>query len=194
MSEPAPSIDIITAHDRALAKTGRVVAGIGAQPLDIPSRCTDWSVRDLLNHVVAGNLWVPELVGGKTIAEVGDRLDGDQLGSDPVAAYNKSASAASAAFAAPGGLDAPCAVSYGPVPGREYASHRFLDVLVHGWDLAVATGQDTTLDPELVAFCWAIAEPEAAMITGSGMFGTRISVPDDADAQTRLLGLLGRQA
>ena len=52
-------------------------------------------------------------------------------------------------FAAPGALDAPCAVSYGPVPGSVYAGHRFLDVLIHGWDLAKATGQNTNLAPEL---------------------------------------------
>ena len=75
------------------------------------------------------------------------RLDGDLLGDDPAAAYAASAAAAAAVFRRPGALDAPCAVSYGPVPGSVYAGHRFLDVLVHGWDLAVATGQDYALDP-----------------------------------------------
>jgi hypothetical protein len=41
-------------------------------------------------------------------------------------------------------MQAPCAVSYGPVPGEVYLGHRFIDVVVHGWDVAKGTGQDTT--------------------------------------------------
>jgi uncharacterized protein (TIGR03086 family) len=75
------------------------------------------------------------------------------LGGDPLSAYDASAQVAAAAFEAPAALDAPCAVSYGPVPGSVYAGHRFIDVLIHAWDLAVATGQDTTLDIDLVEAC-----------------------------------------
>src|SRR2546430_4369451 len=49
---------------------------------------------------------------------------------------------------------------------------RFIDVVVHGWDVAKATGQDTTLDPELVEACWAVIEPQKEMLLGSGAFGT----------------------
>jgi hypothetical protein len=77
-----------------------------------------WDVRALVNHVVAGNLWAAELAAGATISEVGDHLDGDALGTDPLGAYDASAKAAAAVFAIPGTLKAPYAVSYGPVPGR----------------------------------------------------------------------------
>src|SRR6516225_3393562 len=73
--------------------------------------------RGLVNHLVAGNLWAAELAAGGTIEGVGSRLDGDLLGDDPAAAYAASASASAAVFRRPGALDAPCAVSYGPVPG-----------------------------------------------------------------------------
>jgi uncharacterized protein (TIGR03086 family) len=91
---------------------------------------------------VSGNLWAAELTAGRTIDEVDDRLDGDVLGDDPLGAYDASATAAAAAFELPSTLDAPCAVSYGPVPGSVYAGHRFVDVLIHGWDVGIATGQD----------------------------------------------------
>ena len=84
-------------------------------------------------------------IGGKTIEEVGDRLDGDVLGDAPLDAYDRSAAIAAAVFRAPGAMDAPCAVSYGPVPGSVYCGHRFLDVLVHGWDVAVSTGQSVSV-------------------------------------------------
>ena len=79
-----------------------------------------------------------------------------------------------------------------PVPGSVYAGHRFIDVFIHGWDLARATGQDPSLDPELVAACTEVLEPQLAMLQGSGLFGTPVEVPARADAQTRLLASLGR--
>jgi uncharacterized protein (TIGR03086 family) len=91
-------------------------------------------------------------------------------------------------------MERPVAVSYGPVPGEIYAGHRFIDVLVHGWDLAKATRQDTTLDATLVAACWDVIEPQLDMLAGSGAFGTTVVVPDDADQQTKLLAALGRRA
>jgi uncharacterized protein (TIGR03086 family) len=156
--------------------------------------CDDFDVRALLNHVVSGNLWVEPLVSGKTIEQVGDQFDGDVVGDDPSAAYDASARLACDAFERPGAMDAPVAVSYGPVPGEVYAGHRFIDVLIHGWDLAVATAQDTTLDPELVETCWEIVRPQQDLLRGSGVFGTEIDVPADASSQTRLLALLGRRA
>jgi uncharacterized protein (TIGR03086 family) len=91
-------------------------------------------------------------------------------------------------------MDAPVGVSYGPVPGSIYCGHRFLDVLIHGWDVARSTGQDGTLDPQLVEACWEVVEPQAEMLAGSGMFGTAGSAPAGADRQTALLVMLGRSA
>jgi uncharacterized protein (TIGR03086 family) len=100
---------------------------------------------------------------------------------------------AAAAFRAAGAMDAPCAVSYGPVPGSVYCGHRFLDVLVHGWDVAKSTGQDTTLDPALVEALWVVVEPQLDMLAGSGAFGTKVEAPAGADRQTQLLEALGRE-
>jgi uncharacterized protein (TIGR03086 family) len=186
--------DLPELHDRSLQATARIVAGIKDDQWGAPTPCDDWDVRFLTNHVVSGNWWVQELAGGKTIEEVGDRLDGDVLGDDPSRAYDESARAAAAAFRAPGAMEAPMAVSYGPVPGEVYAGHRLIDVLIHGWDLAVATGQDTTLDPELVDACWRVVEPQMSALGSSGAFGSTVEVPADADAQTRLLAALGRKA
>jgi uncharacterized protein (TIGR03086 family) len=180
-------------HERALASTARYVAGVREEQWHETTPCEEYDVRALLNHVVSGNFWVAPLVEGKTIAEVGDVYDGDVLGDDPMAAYEASAREAAAAFNTPGAMETPVAVSYGPVPGEIYAGHRFIDVLIHGWDLAKATGQDTTLDPELVDACRAVVEPQAELLEGSGMFGGEVQVPADAGPQTRLLARLGRR-
>ena len=186
--------DLPQVHRQALDATGRIVAGIDAQQLGAATPCGDFDVRALLNHVVAGNLWVDPLVAGKTIEEVGDRYDGDVVGDDLAGSYDASARAAAEAFERPGAMAAPVAVSYGPVPGEVYAGHRFVDVLIHGWDLAVATGQDRSLDPQLVDAAWEVVEPQLGLLQGSGMFGTAIEVGADADAQTKLLAALGRRA
>jgi uncharacterized protein (TIGR03086 family) len=180
-------------HERALASTRAYVAGVEAGQWHDTTPCPEYDVRTLVNHLVSGNFWVAPLVAGSTIADVGDKLDGDVLGDDPLATYEQSAGEAAAAFSAPGAMEASVAVSYGPVPGEIYAGHRFIDVLIHGWDLAKATGQGTALDPELVEGCLQVVEPQADLLKGSGMFATDVEVPPDADPQTRLLALLGRR-
>src|SRR5689334_15822622 len=67
-----------------------------------PTPCSDWDVRTLVNHVVGELLWVPPLLEGRTIAEVGDRFDGDVLGDDPAAVATDAARALQAAASEPG--------------------------------------------------------------------------------------------
>ena len=184
--------DIAELHARALDATGRIVNSVAADRWHAATPCDGWDAHELVNHVVAGNLWAAELAAGGTIPGVGSRLDGDLLGDDPAAAYAASASAAAAVFRRPGALDAPCAVSYGPVPGSVYAGHRLLDVLVHGWDLAVGTGQDSALDPELMEAAQQIIEPQLDAFRTAGALAPAVAVPADASAQTRFLAMLGR--
>jgi uncharacterized protein (TIGR03086 family) len=175
-------------HRQALAATGVIVAGIKPDQLDSPTPCDDYDVRGMLQHVISGNYWVAPLVEGKTIADVGDTLDREFFPDE----YADSATLADDAFSSPGAMEKPVAVSYGPVPGAVYAGHRFIDVLIHGWDLAKATGQDTRLNAELVDACWEVVTPQIDLLKGSGMFGSVVKVRDDADAQTKLLATLGR--
>ena len=184
--------DITELHAQALEATGRIVRGIAADRWHASTPCPGWDARALVNHLVSGNLWAAELAAGGTIDGVGSRLDGDLLGDDPASAYAASASAAAAVLRRPGTLDAPYAVSYGPVPGSVYAGHRFLDVLVHGWDLAAATGQHYALDPELMQACQQVIEPQLDAFRSAGALAPPVAVPADASAQTRFLAMLGR--
>src|SRR5947209_19339742 len=187
------AVDLPYVHEQALEHTRRYVAGVKDDQWKAPTPDEDWDVRALVNHVVSGNFWVAPLVEGKTIEEVGDQYEGDVLGSDPVAAYDQSAKEAAAAFNAPGAMAAPCAVSYGPVPGEIYAGHRFLDVLMHGWDLAKATDQSSRLDPVLVDAALQVLTPQWEPMRASGAFRTDVPVPEDGEPQTRLLAMVGRR-
>src|SRR5689334_20003872 len=62
--------------------------------------CDGWDIRDLVNHVVAEHLWVPELLGGASVDELGHRYEGDVVGPDPVAAWDAAWAASRAAWAA----------------------------------------------------------------------------------------------
>ena len=150
-------------------------------------------VRQVTNHLIGENLWARELFQGKTIAEVGSALDGDLTGDDPAAAFRESVTAASDAVTSPGAMDAVCHLSFGDHSGADYANQLFMDALIHGWDIATATGQDTRLQPDLVQACMPVAEEMTRRFRSAGVFGEDLPVSPSANPQTRLLATLGRR-
>src|SRR5688500_5080963 len=115
-----------------------------------PTPCADWDVRALLRHIVEEDLWTPPLFAGLTVAEVGDRFSGDLLGADPVSAFGAAAAQAVTAVEGDGAMERTVHLSFGDVPGREYALQLAADHLVHAWDLSRALGIDVRLDPDAV--------------------------------------------
>jgi uncharacterized protein (TIGR03086 family) len=159
-----------------------------------PTPDTEWDVKQVANHIIGENLWAGELLHGKTIAEVGNKFDGDLAGSDPAAAYRASMKVATEAVTAPGAMQAVCHLSFGDFSGADYSAQLFLDLLIHGWDIATATHQDTRLPPDLVDACIPIAQQITAMARSTGVYGDDLPVSPDADQQTKLLALVGRYA
>jgi uncharacterized protein (TIGR03086 family) len=180
-------------HAVAMDEFGLRVGMIREDQWDAPTPCEGWTVRDLVDHLVVEQLWVPALLGGATVAEVGDRFDGDRLGPDPVGRWHRAAAEAQTAFAAPGALDRDVHLSYGTVPCRRYCREMAADLAVHAWDLARALGVDERIDPVLMAAAYDHLAPMAGELTGTGLFAAPVPVPDDADAQTRTLALTGRR-
>jgi ketosteroid isomerase-like protein len=129
---------------------------------------------------------------GRTIADVGDRLDGDLLGTDPRGV------AVSAATEAIGTVDETLPthgtvhLSYGDESMDEYVRQLVADHLVHGWDLAAATGRDRELDAGLVAEVAAWFDGTEDAYRSGGAVGPR--TPAMGDAQTALLARFGRDA
>jgi uncharacterized protein (TIGR03086 family) len=186
--------DVRKLYHRAMDTFGDHVHAVGDDQWGAPTPCTDWDVRALVNHVVGENRWAVPLFAGGTVQEVGDRLDGDLLGADPVAAWDESAAAASVAVDDPDAMDRTVHLSFGDFPGREYAMQLMADLLVHGWDLARGIGADDRLDPELVDVCRAWFADIADAYRSAGAVAPRPPVPADADAQTQLLADFGRSA
>jgi uncharacterized protein (TIGR03086 family) len=178
---------------RSVAEFGTRVDQISDDQWGSSTPCDEWDVRALVNHIVGEDLWAPPLLHGSTIAEVGDRFDGDVLGDDPKRAWKQASEDALAVVAEPGALDRTTHLSSGDTPASEYVNQLFADHLIHAWDLARAIGADDRLDPELVDACaqWFTAMEDAYRSGGS--IAERPPVPDDADAQTRLLAMFGRR-
>ena len=181
-------------YRRACDSFGANVHRVRSDQWGLATPCIQWDVRTLVNHVVGENRWAVPLFGGGTIAEVGEQFDGDLLGADPVAAWDESVAEALAAVDEMGAMERTVHLSFGDFPGREYAMQLFADLLVHGWDLARATGQDERLDPELVAACAGWFADLAPSYREAGAVAPRPPVPGDADPQTLLLAEFGRTA
>lgn len=189
-----PAMDVPDLHQRASGEFGRRLHMIGDEQWALPTPCSDWDVRGLVRHLVDENLWTPPLMEGSTIAEVGDRFEGDVLGDDPKKAFDAAAAEAIAAVHGEGAMERTVHLSFGDFPGREYAMQLFADHLIHAWDLARALGVDERLDPELVAACAEWFGPMEEAYRGAGAIGPRPVVADDADDQTRLLAKFGRSS
>jgi len=158
-----------------------------------PSELPGWSVRDLVHHVVLEERWTPPLMAGATIADVGDALDGDLLGPEPAAAHAAAAAAALAAVMGDGALERTVHLSFGDVPGAEYARQLAADHLVHAWDLARALGADEQLDPDAASAVldWFAGAEDA--YRAAGAIGPRVAIAADAGIQAQLLARFGRQ-
>jgi uncharacterized protein (TIGR03086 family) len=158
----------------------------------MPTPCSDWNVRQLVNHIVSEQLWSAPLFEGTTIADVGDRLDGDLLGDDPQARAAEAGTTAKQAVLADGAMGMTVHLSFGDTPAEEYVAQLLADHVIHGWDLAVAIGADRTLDPEAVAFLTAWFAEREALYRGGGAIGPRVEVPAEASDQDRLIAAFGR--
>ncbi|MDQ1518265.1 MAG: hypothetical protein QOE80_4095 [Actinomycetota bacterium] len=181
----------IEMYHRSVEEFGRRMTAIGEGDWDGPTPCAEWTVRDLVRHIVYEELWAPPLLEGQTIADVGDRYEGDILGADPQVAW-KEAAAAALAVASPDVLGRTVHLSFGDVPGEEYLGQLAADHVIHAWDLARGTGGDDRLDPDLVQHVYDVMAPQIEPARAAGVFGPAVEVPPDADLQSKLLALTGR--
>jgi uncharacterized protein (TIGR03086 family) len=92
-------MDLNTLYHRTVERWADVVVAVRADQWGSPTPCSEWSVRDLVNHVTSEDLWTVALMEGRTIEEVGSSLDGDLLGDEPVARSIDAAKAAATSVA-----------------------------------------------------------------------------------------------
>lgn len=180
--------------DVSLRAVGDIVAGVRDDQWHAATPCSAWSVRDVTNHLVLGS----KLFAGLLDGQPGYPLDpghADALGDDPASAYRGYAADVVTAFRGPGALDQVIEAPVGAIPGLAAVQLRTVEELVHGWDLAAATGQRAVYPDDIVERALEFTQEQLAGMGGGedGPFDPPQPHPGDAPPIDRLAALLGRR-
>lgn len=173
---------LLELFERGTDWTAAKVAGAVDQ-LDAATPCREWDVRTLLNHMVDTQRYFAASGRGEDAAPPKPTPPA-LIGDDPVAAYDEARRETLRAYGEPGVIE-----KTGPSLGIA-----FCDSLIHGWDLARATGQDDTLPEDLAAAAFSMLDGRLTDDQRGDAFAPAVQVPDTASVQERLLGYTGRKA
>jgi uncharacterized protein (TIGR03086 family) len=189
------AMDNVALMKQVIASTDKVVKGTEPSQLGLPSPCTEWTVRDVINHITGGSTMFAVCVEEGSVPDdlLGKLMAGDNLGDDYVGAWEAASSRAIAAFEAPGALGKMVKLPFGEMTAGVALNIAVFDVLTHAADIANATGQ--TIDDSALV--------ETALEVGHQMIGPELRVPGVFDAEqsapegaaptVRLLAFAGRK-
>ena len=186
----------IESLEAAFAATRTVLAEVTPERYGDPTPCASWTVRDLVNHIVEGANWFPLCVEAAAAPDPDPTHGVDYAAGDAVASFDAGAAAALAAFAAPGAQERMIVLPFGELPGSVFMGIATNDMVVHGWDLARATGQPYDVDPEQAVRLLGVVSSFADTLRGpegAGAFGPAVEAPEGATPLLRLVAYLGRQ-
>jgi uncharacterized protein (TIGR03086 family) len=181
------TVDLLDLFDRATAWTATKVAG-AQDKLGAQTPCDDWTVRRLMDHLLFGQQMFASGPSGGTIAPPSGPPP-ELIGADPVGQYEEARKATIHAYSQPGVMEGTVKGSQGDVPAMQIIGIAFCDQLIHGWDLAKATGQDTTMPTDLAETAWQFLDgriPDEARGPGKN-FKAAVAAPDDASTQDKLV-------
>lgn len=177
--------DVVTALDQTFRHTGTVIAGVSPAQLGDPTPCDEWSVQDLLDHVIG-------VVEGFGTATTGTGPD-ESRAADPAARFEAGAATAMEGWRRPGIMDETVTAGAGPLPGRVYATINLLDTATHAWDLAHATGQPSELPEPVAKAALAAARSTIGPELRPGRFAPEVEVAAGASTTEQLVAFLGRR-
>ncbi|CAN5282138.1 hypothetical protein BH11ACT3_BH11ACT3_18470 [soil metagenome] len=178
------------------AEIKRVIDGLTPEQWDLPApqewaRKADPTLRDIVRGHAKDEAWVPDVLAGRTIDEVGDRYSGELLGDDPIATYDGFFESANAAVREHDDLTQIVHLSYGDYPVSTFYEHTMFYRAFQAWSIGHFLGNDVRLPDELVAGLTEIVTPQLHDMRAIHVFGPEVEVAADADAQTKLLGMTG---
>jgi uncharacterized protein (TIGR03086 family) len=180
----APIVDDLA---RASAVMSDLIDRIAADQWTAPTPCTEWNVRDVVNHLVGLNLVFVAMLEGSPVPERGT----DRLGADPAGAYRQSAAALQAAVV-PGVLERSQSTPLGVATGAERLRWRIADLLVHGWDLGQATATLAELPDDLVEQALAFVRAQLPSQPRTGRFDDPQPISASAPVIDQLVAFTGR--
>jgi uncharacterized protein (TIGR03086 family) len=182
---------ILTLIDKGIVQTDEIVDSVGDEQWGEPTLCTDWNVGDVVRHVAAWAVVFTAAIDSQPTTF--EDLSKDVVGADPKAGFHAVVERSRVAWCSPDVLGRTLELPFGPMSGETAAKFAFIDVLVHGLDLAVAIGGDLLVDD---ALCSSALELARSMgidnLRMPGMYGPEVVVGQDQRAYRRLLGYMGR--
>jgi len=179
----------------AAAEAARVVAGVPGHPMDAPTPCDDWDLRTLVNHVI---LWTAYSAERRAYGEsVAEDLMSKDFTADPGFAQDYAAQIdrAVAAWSDPAAWERELGVMGSGTPAADVAAMLIAEMVLHGWDIARATGQEYACDEAVAANVLATVEAQGELFRQYQGFAAIVSLSADQDGATvldRALSLSGR--
>lgn len=173
-----------------------VIDQITPAQLDLPapaewSRLEDPTLRDILASHAEDEAWLPAVLEGRTLEEVGDTYEGDLLGDDPIGNYDRINEATTEVVTADLDPDKVVHLSYGDYPLAEALQHTALYRAFQAWSIARHIGLDYSLPHELVENLWEQIAPDIELWRSFGVFPPEVPVPEGANREVQLLGKTG---
>lgn len=198
MTTDATMPDPVELLEKATQRVLAVADGVSQAQAEAPTPCAEWNVRDLLNHLLGGLEFATGAMTGNqpSINPSGadSSLTGESLFAVVAQAYRAELGRVLELARQPGVMERTATTTFGEMPISRIMTGILLDQFIHCWDLAKATGQDTTLDPDLTEFVYtALSSGFADMGREAGLVGPIVSVPEDASRQDQMIGYMGRQ-
>jgi hypothetical protein len=184
---------LFLAADAALRE---VIDQLKPEQLDLAapeSWTTDKSptLRGVLAAHIRDEAWVPDVLAGKTMAEVGDAWKGDLSGTDPIASYDHYNDLATAAVSAPLKDGQIAHLSYGDFPVGTFFEHTSFYRGFQAPLIAKLAGIRFAMSDDLIDLLWSAVEPQIEQLRAIHVFGPPVEVPDGSDREALLLGMTG---
>jgi uncharacterized protein (TIGR03086 family) len=188
--------DLTTTFLTAQAAFTERVHAVAPDQWQLGTPDAQWTVADLVGHLVDEHRWAAPLLTGLDMdaarALVAGLGPAGEDGAGLVRAWDLAAAASAEAFRVGSALAGQVAITRGWVPAVEYLEEMVLDLIVHAWDLGVATGYPGPLPAGAVAAIYPLAQAIVDR-TPAGMFDAPVDVGADAPVIDRLVALTGRR-
>ena len=179
-------MDPRTQLDEIMPLLNALVASLDVTQLDAPTACATFAVRDVLDHMIGGATQFAAAFRGDAPSERAG-------GTDLVAEFPVAMSHLRAGLHSPGALERTVASPFGDIPGEAFARFVALDGLVHGWDIATATGQSYTPPAAVVAAVDLFARQAISGDMRDGdTFAAPVDPPSGASPLVQLVAFTGR--
>ena len=173
-------------YQAAVETTRGIIANVKPDQMESTTPCSEWNVGGLVEHMIGGAAYF-----GAALA--GEEPQPPASDSSPADSYDSLTKKVIQGAARPGAMEKKYNTPFGEMTGGEFMFGAFMDTFVHGWDLAKATGQNTSLSSDFAGIIFQGMAPMMDGMRQGGAFGAEVSVPADAKIQDKMLGMMGRQ-